>query len=611
MYNQLARFSVNFDVIEDVSRKHIYLLNPGVHGERLLQRVFLALMFFFLLISSFALAFNIQQVKAEPRTWTVDDSGGADFTRIQDANTAANPGDTIYVYNGTYYEDLVFNKSLTIIGESKFDTIIDGMGSGAIITISGASNLNLTGFTIRNTGEQEYDAAVTVYGSSSCCVCGNIIRDVRGASWVMGIQVWDSHGITVVGNTISSIAECAIYGVDQYDNAIVDNTISDCHLGIYVESSCQDYTVVGNTVSNCSGDAPLGILVWGSNHRVIDNTISDCQAGIYLGDFCQNITVVGNTVSNCSGDATYGILVWGSDNRVINNTVANVPYTGMRLNSPSESPNACTNNVFSGNVVSNASNGIEVGFASFFNMITGNNVSDCGSGIILSSNSNNNTAANNILQNNSLGIGVYGQSNNSTLSGNIVVNNNYGIDIFDSSNTEIFKNNLTANTYSNIYSYSSFGNKVHSNLISNSQNGLMFLNSSNSHVFHNNIINNTEQVYCYDSINVWDNGYPSGGNYWSDYTGIDANSDGIGDTPYAIDANNTDRYPLMQPYVPNPADINQDGTVDIFDAILAAPAFGTRPGDSKWDSMADLNQDDVIDIFDFIMLASNFGRTEA
>ena len=563
MYNQLARFSVNFDVIEDVSRKHIYLLNPSVHGERLLQRVFLALMFFFLLISSFALAFNIQQVKAEPRTWTVDDSGGADFTRIQDANTAANPGDTIYVYNGTYYEDLVFNKSLTIIGESKFDTIIDGMGSGAIITISGASNLNLTGFTIRNTGEQEYDAAVIVYGSSSCCVCGNIIRDVRGASWVMGIQVWDSHGITVVGNTISSIAECAIYGVDQYDNAIVDNTISDCHLGIYVESSCQDYTVVGNTVSNCSGDA------------------------------------------------TYGILVWGSDNRVINNTVANVPYTGMRLNSPSESPNACTNNVFSGNVVSNASNGIEVGFASFSNMITGNNVSDCGSGIILSDNSNNNTVANNILQNNSLGIGVYGQSNNSTLSGNIVVNNNYGIDIFDSSNTEIFKNNLTANTYSNIYSYSSFGNEVHSNLISDSQNGLMFLNSSNSHVFHNNIVNNTEQVYCYDSINVWDNGYPSGGNHWSDYTGIDANSDGIGDTPYAIDANNTDRYPLMQPYVPNPADINQDGTVDIFDAILAAPAFGTRPGDSKWDSMADLNQDDVIDIFDFIMLASNFGRTEA
>jgi len=48
---------------------------------------------------------------------------------------------------------------------------------------------------------------------------------------------------------------------------------------------------------------------------------------------------------------------------------------------------------------------------------------------------------------------------------------------------------------------------------------------------------------------VWDDGYPSGGNYWSDYNGTDANHDGIGDTPYVIDANNADNYPLMTPYI--------------------------------------------------------------
>jgi nitrous oxidase accessory protein NosD len=57
--------------------------------------------------------------------------------------------------------------------------------------------------------------------------------------------------------------------------------------------------------------------------------------------------------------------------------------------------------------------------------------------------------------------------------------------------------------------------------------------------------------------NTWDDGYPSGGNYWSNYTGIDeysgpsqneTGSDGIGDTPYVIDENNTDRYPLMAPF---------------------------------------------------------------
>jgi len=49
----------------------------------------------------------------------------------------------------------------------------------------------------------------------------------------------------------------------------------------------------------------------------------------------------------------------------------------------------------------------------------------------------------------------------------------------------------------------------------------------------------------------WDDGYPSGGNYWSDYAGVDADGDGIGDTPYVIDENNTDRYPLISLWPPN------------------------------------------------------------
>ena len=74
-------------------------------------------------------------------------------------------------------------------------------------------------------------------------------------------------------------------------------------------------------------------------------------------------------------------------------------------------------------------------------------------------------------------------------------------------------------------------------------------------VYHNNFLNNTQQVLIESGSEIaFDNGYPSGGNYWSNYTGVDkqsgpyqnlTGSDGIGDTPYRIDANNTDNYPLM------------------------------------------------------------------
>jgi len=68
------------------------------------------------------------------------------------------------------------------------------------------------------------------------------------------------------------------------------------------------------------------------------------------------------------------------------------------------------------------------------------------------------------------------------------------------------------------------------------------LGSSNAKLYHNNLINNTQQASS-ASANSWDDGLE--GNYWSDYTGVDSNKDGIGDSPHVIDASNLDNYPLM------------------------------------------------------------------
>jgi hypothetical protein len=109
---------------------------------------------------------------------------------------------------------------------------------------------------------------------------------------------------------------------------------------------------------------------------------------------------------------------------------------------------------------------------------------------------------------------------------------------------------------------SSSNNIVTHNIIENSKLGYKIDILSNSNIIdHNDLINNLQQATDLGT-NYWDNGYPSGGNYWSDYAGADnyrgenqniSGSDNIGDTPYVVlGGTNTDRYPLMNPFKAQP-----------------------------------------------------------
>ena len=79
---------------------------------------------------------NVNSIQLTNRTIYVDDDGGADYTNIQDAIDAASDGDTIFIYDGTYIENIVIDKSINLIGEDKHTVIIDGDELDTVITIT-------------------------------------------------------------------------------------------------------------------------------------------------------------------------------------------------------------------------------------------------------------------------------------------------------------------------------------------------------------------------------------------------------------------------------------------------------------------------------------------
>jgi parallel beta-helix repeat protein len=201
---------------------------------------------------------------------------------------------------------------------------------------------------------------------------------------------------------------------------------------------------------------------------------------------------------------------------------------------------------------------------SFNNTISGNNITMNTIGILLWSSSNNSIAENDITTNNMHGISLYALSNHNSIYGNSIADNLHGIYLYMSSNNSISGNSITAN-FDGLYLHtdyrgtSDYNNISGNNIKSNSRSGMFLDLADHNNIYNNDFVDNMEQVLSYYSTNVWDDGYPSGGNYWSDYTGVDlyngpnqnvAGGDGIGDTPYVIDADNRDNYPLMEPWTP-------------------------------------------------------------
>ena len=407
-----------------------------------------------LLIGMLTLAFNVQPVKAEPRTIVVPD----DYPTIQEAINIANPGDTIYVKVGNYLEHIEIRKPIKLLGENKYNTIIyttGYQGFWGLIEVRSTNNVTISGFSIKN--------------------------------YTMGIGM---------GIFMESCRECKIshniilnhqYGIDMREgsnsNLIEGNVVSNCSIyGIVINRDSENNTLRNNSLVN--NDMNLGVF---SLYNDIDSSNTVDGKPVYYW--------VNQKDKQIPRDAGYVALINSTNIVVKNLTITH--NQGVRLE--------YTNN----------------------STIESINVSDSLRGIHLR-HSHNNIITSCTLTNNTDGIRM-DYSNQNNIKGNTISNNwNDGI-FLSASNANIFVNNIISIDwkYSNSFS--------------------IWSHATGNLIYHNNIVHRYGRGVrvITSSPNFWDDGYPSGGNYWSDHVCTGNPSDGS--QPYIIDANNIDHYPFQDP----------------------------------------------------------------
>ena len=271
-------------------------------------------------------------------------------------------------------------------------------------------------------------------------------------------------------------------------------------------------------------DAP--IITYDKVTYILTDNITSSADGIVVERDNIIINGDGHTI-NGTGEYWYkGVDLSQRTNVTVQNTQIKNFYYGIMLNYSSN------NVIFHNNVINSDFFGNIWLINSPNNAIINNTIKKGWFGIYLTYSSYNNIYDNNIAEILEIGGITLDHSSHNTIQRNNVTEG-HGLWFWGSSNNKIIQNNINTSITRPYIGY-----RGHIELI----------DSPGNIFYYNNFFVNSSDIYTRNSTNVWDNGYPSGGNYWSDYTGVDADGDGIGDTPYVIDENNVDRYPLMYPW---------------------------------------------------------------
>jgi len=465
---------------------------------------------------------------------------------IQDLIDNASDGDTIFIPCGIYYENIVINKSISLIGEDKNTTIIDGgiYYFFYVIYIT-ADWVNISGFTIKSI-EFNYGGAIYIQSNY------NTITDNIICQNTIGINIEDSSRNNINNNTILDNYYYGIIIIESSYCTLKNNHIinSGFNFGIHpysIEDFIHDIdksnTVDGKPIyywcniknAEIPHDAAYVALINCSNINVNNLTLINNYPGLLLVN-STNCIIKQNNILNNFLDSPFGygvFLLYSSNNFIEYNNILN-QETGI---SNVES----TNNTIIGNNISECDSGI---WRNFYNIIRDNNLFNNYKGLDYNCNS---VIEGNKIYSNNCGMGSgYGEN---TITDNDIFDNFEGIGYIGEnnliSNNNIFNNNYGINNY-----YGNYNIIIKNNIISNSEYGIHLYSCKENCIYHNNFINNTQNAKDGGYDNYWDDG--KHGNYWSDYEEKYPNAKkkpfkGIWDTPYEIEGwDSKDNYPLIK-----------------------------------------------------------------
>ena len=239
------------------------------------------ILFFTLFVLSLILNYNIETVKAsDGNVVYVGGTDSSNYTFIQDAINDSNEGDYIFVYSGNYSENIIINRSVSLIGIDKKNVTIYG-NDGLYSVLIKSSNVTISNFTI-----EKGNVGILISGSNFkfCNITNNVIT-----SNYEGIRMTNTSDNYISNNLFFNIINTGVVLYESSNNIIFNNTFIELNKAIFLGR-------------------------WSNNNLLSENNITVYNHGIYL-DYSFKNQVLNNLINN--GD--FGVYLSSSKNNTISN----------------------------------------------------------------------------------------------------------------------------------------------------------------------------------------------------------------------------------------------------------------------------------------------------